>query len=77
MFVFLLFTPNWQVFGFWDAFVDRAAGVTQRSIGRGTYYEKVGYEVLTLNQELNVGFWEVFFLEKWSLSYPIFFQMKI
>ena len=29
---------------------------------------------LTLN---DAGFWEVFFSEKWSLSYQIFFQMKI
>ena len=30
--------------------------------------------LLTLS---DAGFWEVSFLEKWSLSYQIFFQMKI
>ena len=36
--------------------------------------ESVYFSNLTLN---DAGFLEEFFLEKWSLSYQIFFQMKI
>ena len=32
------------------------------------------FTLLTLN---DADFWEVFFSEKWSLSYQIVFQMKI
>ena len=45
--------------------------ITTKSTGESP---TASFSSLTLN---DAGFWEVFFLEKYSLSYLIFFQMKI
>ena len=67
-------------FGIFISRVERSTKAEEIGLKRGDQVMNIQliylltYVFLTLN---DAGFWEVFFSEKWSLSYQIFFQMKI